>query len=236
MKGNKIDVRSPATSEKIAELTAATAEDVTQAVRQARKAQTAWQEKSLVERAKVLHRFRDLLIDHQERIADIVTAETGKPRAEVYSNELFYVCDAIGFWTKNAVKYLKPEKIRPHLLKTKKVVSMYHPIGVIGIISPWNFPLALTIGEAIPALMAGNAVVIKPSELTPLSALFGAELAQKAGFPQNLMQIIVGFGETGEMLTDHADMISFTGSVETGKKVMRRAAERLIPVSLELGG
>ncbi|MGH7775365.1 MAG: aldehyde dehydrogenase family protein, partial [Candidatus Binatia bacterium] len=157
-------------------------------------------------------------------------------RAEVYGNELFYVCDAIGFWGKNAIKYLKPEKIRPHLLKTKKVVSTYGPIGVVGIISPWNFPLVLTLGEAIPALMAGNAVVMKPSELTPLTALFGAELAQKAGFPENLIQVVVGFGETGEILIDHVDMISFTGSVETGKRVMRRAAERLIPVTLELGG
>ena len=236
MKGNKIEVLSPATSEKITELPAATAEDVVQAVKQGRKAKTLWEEKSFAERAKILYRFRDLLIDHQDKIADILTAETGKPRAEVYGSELFYVCDAIGFWAKSAVKYLKPQKIRPHLLKTKKVVSTYRPLGVIGIISPWNFPLVLTIGEALPALMAGNAVIIKPSELTPLSALFGAELAEKAGFPQNLLQVVVGFGETGETLIDHADMISFTGSVETGKKVMCRAAERLIPVTLELGG
>jgi acyl-CoA reductase-like NAD-dependent aldehyde dehydrogenase len=94
----------------------------------------------------------------------------------------------------------------------------------------------MTLGEAIPALMAGNAVVIKPSELTPLSAIFGAELAVRAGFPENLLQIVVGRGETGEALIDHADMIAFTGGVETGKRVMKRAAERLIPVSLELGG
>ncbi len=172
MKGNKIEVLSPATSEKITELPAATAEDVVQAVKQGRKAKTLWEEKSFAERAKILYRFRDLLIDQQDKIADILTAETGKPRAEVYGSELFYVCDAIGFWAKSAVKYLKPQKIRPHLLKTKKVVSTYRPLGVIGIISPWNFPLVLTIGEALPALMAGNAVIIKPSELTPLTALF----------------------------------------------------------------
>jgi len=234
--GNLIEVKSPATSEKIAELAVATAEDVTQAVGKARKAQAIWQKKSLAEQAKVLYRFRDLLIDHQERIADVLTAETGKPRAEAYGNELFYVCDAIGFWAKNAVKFLKPEKIRPHLLKTKKVYSLYQPLGVVGIISPWNFPLVLTIGEAIPAMMAGNAVVIKPSDLTPLSALLGVELAEKAGFPPNLIQVVIGFDKTGEALIDQADMISFTGSVETGKKVMHRAVERLIPVTLELGG
>lgn len=236
MEKNKIEIRNPATLEKIAELSPATAEDVAQAVSQARQAQAVWQEMSFGARAKTLYRFRDLLIDHQDQIADILTAETGKPRAEAYGNELFYVCDAIGFWAKNAARYLKPERLRPHLFKTKKVVSSYSPLGVVGIISPWNFPLALTVGESIPALMAGNAVVIKPSELTPLSALFGAQLAAKAGFPANLFQVLVGTGETGELLIAHVDMISFTGSVATGKKVLIRAAERLIPVTLELGG
>lgn len=186
----------------------------------------------------MLYRLRDLLLDEGDKLADILTAETGRPRAEVYGNELFYLCNAIGTWAKKTETYLQPTRIKPHfpLVKAKKVISSYSPRGVIGIISPWNFPLAMTLGEAIPALMAGNAVVIKPSELTPLSAIFGAELAVKAGFPENLLQIVVGRGETGEALIDHADMIAFTGSVETGKRVMKRAAERLIPVSLELGG
>ena len=232
----KIEVRNPATSEKIAEMAVATAGDVARAVSQGREAQAVWQEKNFTERARLLYRFRDLLIDHKEEIADILTAETGKPRAEVYGNELFYMCDAIGFWAKKAAKFLKPERLKPHLLKTKKVFSVYQPLGVVGIIGPWNFPLVLTIGEAIPALMAGNAVVIKPSELTPLSALFAAKLAPKAGFPTHLIQVVAGFGATAEALIDHADMISFTGSVATGKKVLCRAADRLIPVTLELGG
>ena len=236
MEKSTLEIRNPATLEKIAELPVATPEEASQAVGRARQAQSLWQRKDFAERAKPLYRFRDLLIDHQDEIAETVAAETGKPLAEVYGNELFYVCDAIGFWAKNAARYLRPEKLRPHLLKTKKVVSRYEPLGVVGIISPWNFPLALTAGEAIPALMAGNAVIIKPSELTPLSALFGVRLAQDAGFPVNLLQLLVGFGATGESLIDHADMISFTGSVATGKKVLIRAAERLIPVTLELGG
>jgi acyl-CoA reductase-like NAD-dependent aldehyde dehydrogenase len=186
----------------------------------------------------LLYLFRDLLIDEQERLADILTSESGKPRGEVYGNELFYLCDVIGFWASNAAKFLKAEKIRPHLLmfKTKKVISAHHPLGIIGIISPWNFPLVLTAGDAMPALMAGNAVVIKPSELTPLTALFAADLAQRAGLPEGLLQVVIGAAETGEALIDHVDMIAFTGSVEVGKRVMRRAADRLIPVSLELGG
>jgi acyl-CoA reductase-like NAD-dependent aldehyde dehydrogenase len=112
----------------------------------------------------------------------------------------------------------------------------YTPRGVIGIISPWNFPLTLTLGEALPALLAGNAVVVKPSELSPLSARLGAELCLRAGFPKDLFQVIIGDGTAGEALVDCADMIAFTGSGQTGKHIMRRAAERLIPVSLELGG
>jgi acyl-CoA reductase-like NAD-dependent aldehyde dehydrogenase len=236
MTTDTLEVHSPATGEKIAALPIAAAGDVAATVANARAAQALWEKQTFYERAKILRRYRDRLIDHQEKIADIVTAETGKPRAEVYGNELFYLYDGIGFWAKNAGKYLAPEKIRPHLLKAKSVVSTYSPLGVVGIISPWNFPLVLTIGEAVPALMAGNAVIIKPSELTPMTALFGAELAEQAGFPEKLLQVVVGYGETGAALIDHADMISFTGSVETGKKVALRAAERLIPVALELGG
>jgi acyl-CoA reductase-like NAD-dependent aldehyde dehydrogenase len=238
VKTQTIEVRNPATLEKITELASASPADVAEAVGRARKAQAIWRTRSFAERAELIYRFRDLLIDEQERLADILTSESGKPRAEVYGNELFYLCDVIGFWAKNAAEFLKPEKIRPHLLmfKTKKVISEHHPMGVIGIISPWNFPLVLTAGDAIPALMAGNAVVIKPSELTPLTALFVVELAQKAGFPEGLLQVVIGAAETGEALIDQVDMIAFTGSVEVGKLVMRRASDRLIPVSLELGG
>ena len=238
MNSSTILVRSPATLEKLAELPSASSGDVAAAVLRGRKAQPAWAALPFSARARTLYRFRDLLIDRQERLADILTSETGKPRAEVYENELFYVCDVIQYFARNAEKLLATEKIRPHLIifKGKKVFSAYHPLGVVGIISPWNFPLVLTAGDAVPALMAGNAVVIKPSELTPLTALFVAELAAEAGFPEHLLQVVVGAAETGEALIDHADMIAFTGSVEVGKHVMRRAAARLIPVSLELGG
>jgi acyl-CoA reductase-like NAD-dependent aldehyde dehydrogenase len=235
---DSIIVRNPATLKKITELPIRSPADVSQAVERARQAQLAWSQTSMAERSRLFYRLRDLLLDESEKLADVLTAETGRPRAEVYGNELFYLCDAIGAWAKKGPNFLRPETIRPHfpLLKFKKVISTYAPRGVIGIISPWNFPLTMTLGEALPALMAGNAVVIKPSELTPLSAIFGAEIAAQAGFPENLLQIVTGYSATGEALVDCADMIAFTGSVETGKIVMRRAAERLIPVSLELGG
>ena len=238
MNAQTLTVRNPATLEEIAVLPIASSAEVAAAVARARQAQALWQNTSVAERSRLLYRLRDLLLDEQDKLADVLTSETGKPRAEAYANELFYLCDAIGHWAKKSAKYLRPKRIRPHflLLKAKKVVILYAPRGVVGIISPWNFPLTLTLGDAIPALMAGNAVVIKPSELAPLSALFGAEMAARAGFPENLLQVVVGAGETGEALIDQADMIAFTGSIETGKRVMRRAAERLIPVSLELGG
>jgi acyl-CoA reductase-like NAD-dependent aldehyde dehydrogenase len=233
-----IRVRNPATLEHITELPVESATDVSAAVTRARHAQASWQTTSFSERATCLYRLRDLLLDDADRLADILTAETGRPRAEVYGNELFYLCNAIGAWSKRAEEYLRPTRIKPHfpLVKAKKVISTYAPRGVIGIISPWNFPLTMTLGEAIPALMAGNAVIIKPSELTPLSAIFGAESAAKSGFPEHLLQVVIGYGATAEALIDHADMIAFTGSAETGKRVMRRAADRLVPVSLELGG
>jgi acyl-CoA reductase-like NAD-dependent aldehyde dehydrogenase len=231
-----LELFSPAGGAKIAELAISTTEDIARVVARGRAAQRIWEEQSFAQRAAALYRYRDLLLDHKETLADLLVRETGKPRSEAYGQELFYVCDAIGFWAGKAARHLKPQKIRPHLLKTKKLVSLHAPVGVVGIIGPWNFPLVLTIGEAIPALMAGNAVVIKPSELTPLAVLHAVELAQEAGFPEGLLQAVVGRGEAGEALVDHADMISFTGSTETGRKVLRRAAERLIPVTLELGG
>jgi len=238
MKAQSIEVRNPATLEKLADVPVATAADLASCAARARKAQAVWQETSFAERARLFYHLRDLLLDEQDRLADVVTSETGRPRAEAYGNELFYLCGAIGSWAKNGRAYLNPHKVRPSflLMKAKKVISTYSPLGVIGIISPWNFPLTLTLGEALPALMAGNAVIIKPSELTPLSALFAQDLMIRAGFPNHLFQVVVGGGDMGEALIDQVDMVAFTGSVATGKRVMRRAAEQLIPVSLELGG
>ena len=197
-----IQVRNPATLELIKELPVASPAEVAAAFARARQAQSRWQQTSFAERARLLYRLRDLLLDDGDKLADILTSETGRPRAEVYGNELFYLCNAIGAWAKNSEGYLRRRKISPSfpLVKAKKVYSTYAPLGVIGIISPWNFPLTLTLGEALPALMAGNAAVIKPSELTPLSALFGADLVAKAGFPKDLLQIVVGYGDTGEAL------------------------------------
>ena len=128
----KITVCNPATGKKIAELNVSTADEVRMAAARARIAQKVWEGFDFQTRARVLYRFRDLLIDHKEEIADTLTAESGKPRGEAYGNELFYVCDALGFWAKFAARYLKPQRIRPHLLKSKKIFSIHSPLGLVG--------------------------------------------------------------------------------------------------------
>src|SRR5581483_11620515 len=230
------EVRSPATGALVGEHPVFDRDAVAAAAARAREAQRSWAALPFAARARVLRRVRDAFVDGKDRIADVVSAETGKPRHDVFTNEMLIVCDGIGFWGKRAARYLTDEVARPHLMKAKRAYTSYIPRGVIGVIGPWNFPFSLTIGEAIPALMAGNAVVIKPSEVTPGSALIGGELARQAGLPDGLLQVVTGFGETGQHLIDFVDMVSFTGSVETGRKVAARCGQLLKPVTLELGG
>src|SRR3989442_391361 len=158
-----IEVRSPATGARLAEYAVSDREAVAAAVTRAREAQGRWAALGFTERGRILRRVRDRFIDEKDRICDVVSDETGKPRHDVITNELLFLCDAIGFWAKRAERYLADEPARPHLLKNKRVYVSYLPHGVIGIIGPWNFPFNLTIGEAIPALMAGEAAVIKTS-------------------------------------------------------------------------
>jgi acyl-CoA reductase-like NAD-dependent aldehyde dehydrogenase len=231
-----IRVKSPATGAPLADYPVADRAAVAAAVARARESQESWAALGFAERARILRRVRDRFVDAKDRICEVVSAETGKPRHDVVTNELLFLCDAVGFWGRRAARYLADERARPHLLKNKRVYVSYHPYPVVGIIGPWNFPFNLTIGEAIPALMAGAAVVIKPSEVTPGSALVGAELAAAAGLPAGLLQVVTGYGETGQHLIDLADMICFTGSTTTGRKVAARCGEQLKPCSLELGG
>ncbi len=234
-----IEVHSPATLEKIGEVPIDSAADVRAAVQRARESCRAWSALDFNQRAKVLRAAGDNFIAHRDELIELICKENGKPRLEAII-EITYVCDVIAFYGKQARRFLKPHRVTPHLLRNKKVTVHYQPRGMIGMITPWNYPLILTIGESIPALMAGNCVMIKPSEWTPLIAKRGAELIQDAfksrGLPPEILQIVNGHGETGSALVDESDMIAFTGSVRTGKAVAERAARRLIPVSLELGG
>jgi acyl-CoA reductase-like NAD-dependent aldehyde dehydrogenase len=234
---DSIVVENPATGEVVATLPAATPDDVAELAARARRAQPAWRELGLAERGKILRRFQKWMTDNADRILDTEMSESGKTREDCVL-EFSLVVSSAGFWPKAGPKYLADERVKtssPFLLG-RKVIVRYEPVGVAAIIGPWNYPLANNIGDAFPALMAGNCVILKPSSVTPMSSLLMAEGLTASGLPADVFQVLIGRGAIGETLIDHADYVMFTGSTEVGKTVMARAAQTLTPVSLELGG
>ena len=235
----RYNIKSPVTLESIGEIEAASPEEVRAAVDRARKAQREWATRSFDERAEVLWRLVDQIVEHQDEIVDLVIKETGKTVNEAISMEVLAPCMQISHYAKRAKSYLKTQVKRPSgvMRFSKKVTLHYQPLGVVGLITPWNGPVALAANPLAQALMAGNAVVHKPSEVTPFSAVLLKELADKAGLPSDLYQVIQGDGQTGAALIDAGvDKVSFTGSVATGRKVGEACGRNLIPVTLELGG
>jgi len=235
----RYNVKSPVTLESIGQFESATTEEVRSAVARARKAQQEWATRSFEERAEVLWRLVDQFVARQEDIIDIVIKETGKPRNEAVAMEVLAPCMQISHYAKRAGGYLKTVHRRPSgvMRFSKKLTLIYQPLGVVGLITPWNGPVALAANPLAQALMAGNAVVHKPSEVTPFSAVLLHELTVAAGFPQDLYQVVQGDGQTGAALLEAGvDKVSFTGSVATGRKVGEACGRNLIPVTLELGG
>ena len=234
----RIAVENPATGEVIGHVDDLDADQVKAMVERARRAQPGWEALGFDGRAEVMLALRSWFVENRERVIDLLVRENGKTREDALLAELFYVCDALGFWAKKAPDYLADERIKTHsiLLLGKKVMVRHRPYGVIGVIGPWNYPLTNSFGDCIPALMAGNSVVLKPSEVTPLTNLMLADAVLECGAPPDVFQVATGAGGTGAALIDHVDMIHFTGSTRTGRKVAVAAAERLIPCSLELGG
>jgi len=233
-----IDVENPATGQVIRTLPVTSPEEVRVLADRARTAQPAWEALGFEGRGRVLRRMQKWVVDNSERVIQSLIDETGKTYEDAAVVELAYGAGALGFWAKHAPGYLADEKIRsssPFVLGRKLLVR-YRPVGVVGVIGPWNYPLTNSFGDAIPALAAGNGVVLKPSEVTPLTSLRLAEGLRECGMPENVLQIAIGGAETGTALIDAVDFVMFTGSTATGKKVMARAAETLTPVSLELGG
>ena len=231
-------VENPATGQTIATVPDMDSAQVKGLVERARAAFPAWRDLGFEGRAEVLYELRRWMIDNRDRLIGTIVEENGKPPDEAMITEVVYTADSLGFWAKKAPKYLGDERVRTHspLLLGKKVLVRYRPYGVIGVIGPWNYPLSNNFGDALPALAAGNSVVLKPSEVTPLTSLLMEEGFRAAGGTPDAFLVATGRGETGAALVDHADMIMFTGSTGTGKKIMARAAETLTPVSLELGG
>jgi len=236
--GAEIAVENPATGQTIATVPDLGAEAVADMARRGRAAQPAWEAYGFEGRGRVLSRAQKWVMDNAERIIATICSETGKTYEDASLAEIGYAGNAFGFWAKQAPEYLADERVRSSqlLVKGKRLVLRYRPLGLIGVIGPWNYPLTNSFGDCIPALAAGNSVILKPSEVTPLTSLLMAEGLRECGLPEDVLQIATGRGETGAALIEHVDMIMFTGSTRTGRKVAEAAARRLIPASLELGG
>jgi succinate-semialdehyde dehydrogenase/glutarate-semialdehyde dehydrogenase len=235
----RISSLNPATGELLRELECAGDDDVRATVARARAAQWAWAEIGVRRRIGVLRAFQCELLEKKNGIAEAIAREAGKPTAEALTTEVQVVLDAARFLIENAYRLLRDEPL-PHgnlATKLKRGRLVRDPYGVIGIISPWNYPFSIPATEALAALVAGNAVVLKPSEFTSLVALELELLLHAAGVPENVFQVVVGDGATGVALVhSQIDKLVFTGSVATGKRIAAAAAERLLPVVLELGG
>ncbi len=231
-------VENPATGEVIAEVPDLDAAAVAEMARRARAAQPAWEALGYEGRGRIMKRMQKWLLDHADDVVAVIRSETGKTYDDAQLAETAYGASAFGFWADHAAEYLADEKVKSAnpLLTGKALKLRYRPLGLVGVIGPWNYPLTNSFGDCIPALMAGNSVILKPSEVTPLTSLRLAEGLAECGMPDGVFQVATGLGATGAALVDEVDMIMFTGSTATGKKVMAKAAETLTPVSLELGG
>src|SRR5262245_28615845 len=230
---------NPATGEISESIPKTDAREIAAIVAGARRAQEKWQTASVAQRCALLTKLKETILASRNKLADTIIRESGKPRVEALFADIFVSLDTAAHYAKNLAKLLKSERV-PHHSSAAKLKSgrlFYEPIGVIGIISSWNYPLAIPIGQIICAVAAGNAVVCKTSEFTPKCG----ELIQKAfahaGFPENLVNIVQGGGEIGQALIDaRPDKVVFTGSVATGRRVAEACAKQLIPTVLELGG
>jgi succinate-semialdehyde dehydrogenase / glutarate-semialdehyde dehydrogenase len=232
----RVTVRTPLTGAPLAELPQSTLQDVARAFAQAATVQPTWAARTPKDRAKVLLRFHDLVLQRQSELMDVIQLETGKARLSAYEEvaDIAVECRWLARRGPAALADRRRAGIAPVLTQ---VLQVQQPRGVVGVIAPWNFPLVLSIGDALPALLAGNAVVLKPDTQTALTLLLAVTLLDEAGLPEGLLQVVLGHGPVvGGGVVDHADYVCFTGSTPTGRIVGRQAAGRLVGASLELGG
>lgn len=230
-----IAIHNPVTGDAIGSIPNMTADDVAAAAARARDMQPAWQGLGVQERARLLRAWANALWRDQANATRVIRGETGKTDGGAYIE--IAVMDAIvDYYYRHAAHILRPQTRRPSFPIIQRARMYYRPYGVAGFITPWNYPFLNGIADLVAALIAGNTVVHKPSEIAPLTALYSAELMYQVGIPRDAVQVVTGRGETGRALIDHVDYISFTGSTAVGRKVAVQAAERLIPASLELGG
>jgi acyl-CoA reductase-like NAD-dependent aldehyde dehydrogenase len=234
-----IGVENPATGELITTVPLLGEAELREIAARARAAQPGWAEIGFEARGAVLRRAQKWMVDNRQRVVEVVCSESGKTVEDALGTDFGYTVGALGFWAKQASKYLADEHVpswNNPFVAGKKLVIRYAPVGLVGVIGPWNYPITNSFGDCIPALMAGNSVILKPSEETPLSSLLMEEMLRDCGLPEGVFQVVTGDGSTGAALIGEVDCIMFTGSTKTGKKVMKAAADRLIPCYLELGG
>jgi len=234
-----IQVDNPATGEIVGSVPVLGPQELSVMAARARAAQPGWMELGFEGRGAIMLRAQKWMLDNAERVLQTVISETGKTYEDAQLTDLGYAVMALGFWAKEAPKYLADERVpswnNPAVVGRKLIVR-YAPHGLVGVIGPWNFPIVNGFGDCIPAMMAGNVVILKPSEVTPLSSLLMLEMLTECGLPDGVLQVATGDGTTGAALIAESDCVMFTGSTRTGRAVMKAAAEKLIPCYLELGG
>jgi acyl-CoA reductase-like NAD-dependent aldehyde dehydrogenase len=236
---DSIAVDNPATGELITTVPLLDAQALAELAARAREAQPQWEAIGPSGRARIMRRAQKWMLDNAERVLDTVVSETGKTYEDAQVADFGYTVSALGFWAKEGPKYLVDEHVpswnNPGTTG-KKLILRYAPVGLVGVIGPWNYPITNAFGDCIPALMAGNTVILKPSEVTPLSSLLMADMLRECGIPEGVFTVATGDGSTGAALIGEVDCVMFTGSTKTGKAVMRAAADALVPCYLELGG
>src|SRR4051794_14101814 len=233
---DRLEIQQPFSGHLLGSVPKCAPEDVTAAIERAREAQRAWAQTSFKERRRVLLRFHDLILARQEEILDLIQIESGKARKHAFE-EVLDVAIVARYYANTAERHLRTRRARGALPLLTAAYEHHHPLGVVGIIAPWNYPLTLSVSDATPALAAGNAVVIKPDSNTPFTALWGFALLEESGLPHGLVQVVTGAGsELGTPLIDGCDYVMFTGSTATGRKVAEQAGRNLIGASMELGG
>ena len=232
----QMEVEQPFTGKPLGWVPKCTPGDVRAAIARAREVQTGWATTSFAERRAIFLRFHDLLLERQEEILDLIQLESGKARRHAFE-EVLDVSIVSRYYANTAERHLKTQRRRGAFPLFTAAWDHHHPLGVVGVIAPWNYPLTLSISDSLPALVAGNGVVLKPDGQTPFTAIWGVKLMEEAGVPEGLMQVVTGSGsELGEHLVGGTDYIMFTGSTGVGRTVAEQAGRELKGASMELGG
>ncbi len=229
-------VRMPFTGEPLGQVPLCTAEDVRLAIERARRAQPAWARTPLSERRAIFMRYHDLLLAHREALLDLLQLEAGKARLDAL-DEVFDVAINSRHYASRVERYLRPRRRKGAIPLLTRTVELRQPVGVVGQISPWNYPLVMAASDAIPALLTGNCVILKPAEETPFITLYAVQLMYEAGVPQDVVQVVTGKGRViAPAMLEGVDFLCFTGGTSTGRLLAAQAGERLIKCSMELGG